>query len=694
MLVREGRTVILVTHQLQYLHLANKVVLMDDGKVGKEGNLKEIQLHDPDLFAAWQETLRVLSESDRDSESEDERVLSAEDERLELRQRVSSKETQEKLSVNGSVGALIKKEERLTGSVSWRVYRTYAKAVKYPLVVLIFALLVTQVSFYAASNFWLSNWSEAGVEIGNKTQGELDEESRYYRIGYTALTLSFAGFVVALYAAEIMFSILAAKRIHLALLRSIIHAPMRFFDTTPIGRILNRFSYDTEVIDQKLWFAIMNVLDVAASSLAGLVVNAIVTPVFIAAVAPLSVVYFLIQKYSLATSRELQRLDNITRSPIFAHFTETLGGLPIIRAYRDEQRFRKRILQTIDSNATARLYFLGTYHWSAIRLDLVSSVVILISGLGSLISCVQGLIQPSWVGLALNYALVMCAELNWMLRMFAECETSMNALERVEHYTNIQPEEYRGTYTPSPGWPDKGNIRFEDVSVRYAADQEPVLKDINVDFKGGEKIGICGRTGSGKSSLTLALFRIIDTFKGRIIIDGIDISRVPLLTLRERLVIIPQDPVLFAGTIRFNLDPEYKKTDDEIWEALEVAQLKGIVAELDNRLDSDVSEEGDNFSVGQRQLFCLARAFLRNAKILVMDEATASIDVKTDAILQSVISTAFADRTVLTIAHRISTILDSDSVLVLSEGKVVEFGSPKKLQNQDGSEFASLVKKR
>ncbi|XP_070557375.1 ATP-binding cassette sub-family C member 9-like [Ptychodera flava] len=406
MLVREGRTVILVTHQLQYLHLANKVVLMDDGKVGKEGNLKEIQLHDPDLFAAWQETLRVLSESDRDSESEDERVLSAEDERLELRQRVSSKETQEKLSVNGSVGALIEKEERLAGSVSWRVYRTYAKAVKYPLVVFIFALLVTQVSFYAASNFWLSNWSEAGVEIGNKTQGELDEESRYYRIGYTALTLSFAGFVVALYAAEIMFSILAAKRIHLALLRSIIHAPMRFFDTTPIGRILNRFSYDTEVIDQKLWFAIMNVLDVAASSLAGLVVNAIVTPVFIAAVAPLSVVYFLIQKYYLATSRELQRLDNITRSPIFAHFTETLGGLPIIRAYRDEQRFRKRILQTIDSNATARLYFLGTYHWSAIRLDLVSSVVILISGLGSLISCVQGLIQPSWVGLALNYALV------------------------------------------------------------------------------------------------------------------------------------------------------------------------------------------------------------------------------------------------------------------------------------------------
>ncbi|XP_070557371.1 ATP-binding cassette sub-family C member 9-like [Ptychodera flava] len=241
-----------------------------------------------------------------------------------------------------------------------------------------------------------------------------------------------------------------------------------------------------------------------------------------------------------------------------------------------------------------------------------------------------------------------------------------------------------GTYTPSPGWPDKGNIRFDDVSVRYAADQEPVLTDVNVNFKAGEKIGICGRTGSGKSSLTLALFRIIDTFKGRIVIDGIDISRVPLLTLRERLVIIPQDPVLFAGTIRFNLDPEYKKTDDEIWEALEVAQLKGIVAELDNRLDSEVSEEGDNFSVGQRQLFCLARAFLRNAKILVMDEATASIDVKTDAILQSVISTAFADRTVLTIAHRISIILDSDSVLVLSEGKVVEFGSPKKLQNQDG----------
>ncbi|XP_070558785.1 ATP-binding cassette sub-family C member 9-like [Ptychodera flava] len=667
MLVREGRTVILVTHQLQYLHLANKVVLMDDGKVDKEGNLKEIQLHDPDLFADWQNKCVILSASEKDIESEDVDVLNAEEERLELGQCVSSKGTQDKLSRNGSIGALIEKEERLTGSVSWRVYRTYAKAIKYPLVAFIFSLLVAQVSFYAASNFWLSTWSNAGVHNGNKTQGELEEESRYYRVGYIALTFSFTGCVVVLFTAEIMFSILAAKRIHIALLHSIIHAPMRFFDTTPIGRILNRFSYDTEVIDQKLWFAILNVLDVAASFIAGLVVNAIVTPVFIVVVAPLSVVYVLIQKYYLATSRELQRLDNITRSPIFTHFTETLGGLPIIRAYRDEQRFRKRILQTIDSNATARLYFFGSYHWSAIRLDILSCVVVLIAGLGSLISCVLGLIQPSWVGLALTLA--MGGDLEWMLRMFAECETSMNSLERIEHYTNIQPEEYRGTYTPSPGWPDKGNIRFEDVSVRYAADQEPVLKDVNVNFKAGEKIGICGRTGSGKSSLAMALFRIIDTFKGRIVIDEVDISRVPLLTLRERLVIIPQDPVLFAGTIRFNLDPEYKKTDDEIWEALEVAQLKGIVAELDNRLDSDVSEEGDNFSVGQRQLFCLARAFLRNAKILVMDEATASIDVKTDAILQRVMSTAFFDRTVITIAHRISTILDSDSVLVLSEVK-------------------------
>ncbi|XP_070559514.1 ATP-binding cassette sub-family C member 9-like isoform X2 [Ptychodera flava] len=686
LLVREGRTVILVTHHLQYLHHANKVILMEKGRLAQEGDLNKIKKHDPVLFAAWEGTIRVLSESDR--ESDDEHIDDTEKERVILNQQISKTEIQ---TTRGSSGALIEKEERERGSVSWRVYLAYAKAIKYYRVVLIFLLLAGQAAALMLSHFWLSAWSEVGVDTANKTQVELDEEVDVYRRGYTVWTLSFVALTGIVLTCQILSAIYAARLLHVDLLRNIIHAPLRFFDTTPIGRILNRFSNDTQIIDLKLWTTWIGCLYTASLCISAIIVNAIVTPIFLVAVTPLLVAYYFVQRYFVATSRELQRLDSITKSPLLSHFSETLGGLPIIRAYRDEKRFRRRLLQAIDTNNVAQLYILNSFRWLTVRLEIICAMVILLAGLGSLVTCMLGDLQPSLVGLSLTYALSICSQLNWMVRMFAESEMFMNSVERVLHYSRIHTEEYRGTYAPPAAWPDKGNIKFENVSVRYATDLDAVLEDISLDFKSCEKIGICGRTGSGKSSLTLAVFRLIETFAGRITIDGIDISQVPLLTLRSRLVVIPQDPVLFAGTIRFNLDPLSHKSDDQLWEALEISRLKEVVANLDNQLDSYVSEDGDNFSVGQRQLFCLARAFLRNAKILIMDEATASVDMETDAALQNIISDAFADRTVITIAHRISSILDSDSVLVLSEGKVIEYGSPKKLLNQDGSAFSSLV---
>ncbi|XP_070559516.1 ATP-binding cassette sub-family C member 8-like [Ptychodera flava] len=689
LLVREGRTVILVTHHLQYLHHANKVILMEKGRLTKEGDLNKIRKHNPVLFTAWEGTIHVLSESDRESASDGEHIHDTEKERANLHQQISKTEIQK---TKGSSGALIEKEERERGSVSWRVYLAYAKAIKYYRVVLIFLLLAAQAATLMLSHFLLSAWSEAGIEAANRTKAELDDEVDYYRRGYTVWTLAFIALTGMVIACQILSTIYAARRLHVDLLRNIIHAPLRFFETTPIGRILNRFSNDTQIIDLKLWTTWISFLYPASLSISAIIVNAIVTPVFLLAVTPLPVAYYFVQRYFVATSRELQRVDNITKSSLLAHFSETLGGLPIIRAYRDEKRFRRRLLQAIDTNNVVQLYILNSFRWLTVRLEIISAMVILLVGLGSLMTCMLGDLKPSLVGLALTYALSICNQLNRMVRMFAECEMFMNSVERVLHYSRIHTEEYRGTYAPPAAWPDKGNIKFENVSVRYATDLDAVLEDVNLDFKSGEKIGICGRTGSGKSSLTLAVFRLIETFEGRITIDGIDISHVPLLTLRSRLVIIPQDPVLFAGTIRFNLDPLSHKSDDQLWEALEISRLKEVVAELDNQLDSYVSEDGDNFSVGQRQLFCLARAFLRYAKIIIMDEATASVDMETDTALQDVISVAFADRTVITIAHRISSILDSDRVLVLSGGKVIEYGSPKKLLNQDGSTFASLVK--
>ncbi|XP_070558915.1 ATP-binding cassette sub-family C member 9-like [Ptychodera flava] len=685
-LLENQRTVILVTHQLQYLQEAEKIIVMDNGKVYRQGDIGEIAKLDPDLYREWKETANLISES----EGSDGEAETAEQERENLKKQISVVgEGGEKRNEAGVT--IIEEEERERGSISLRVYYSFVNAIKVPLFFLSVLLLALGVTCMAVTNFWLSQWSEAGANITGMTEEEIDEDTKYYLSVYAILsctTMILLGTVATCY---ITFAIKAAKRIHLALIRHIIHAPMRFFDTTPIGRILNRLASDTQIIDQKLWQAVYLVIESYIQVIAAIVVNTIVTPIYIVVIIPIILGYYFIQRYFITTSRELQRLNSISKSPIFAHFSETLGGLSTVRAYRVENPFRRRIKETISTNNAAYLYLETMNRWLGVRLDFIGALIVLFVGLACLITVAVGSLQPSYVGLSLTYALNMASYMNWMVRQTTDCELQMNALERVMHYTHIPIEEYRGIYDPSTDWPNQGDIQFEGVYVRYAQGLDSVLQDVTLHFKSGQKIGICGRTGSGKSSLTLALFRMIDTFKGRIVIDDVDISHVGLLTLRSRLAIIPQDPVLFQGTIRFNLDPETTRSDEELWEALEIAQLKTLVSELDMKLDSVVTEGGENFSVGQRQLFCLARAFLRKARILLMDEATASIDIQTDAVLQNVVATAFEDRTVITIAHRISTILDSDMVMVLSDGKIMEYDTPTNLLQIDDSMFSSLV---
>uniref|UniRef100_A0A8C5NIM8 ABC transporter domain-containing protein n=1 Tax=Junco hyemalis TaxID=40217 RepID=A0A8C5NIM8_JUNHY len=296
-------------------------------------------------------------------------------------------------------------------------------------------------------------------------------------------------------------------------------------------------------------------------------------------------------------------------------------------------------------------------------------------------SCVFALHQVS------NY-------LNWMVRNLADMEIQLGAVKRINGLLKTEAENYEGLLSSSQipqNWPDRGEIQIQNLSVRYDSNLKPVLKHVNAHISPGQKIGICGRTGSGKSSFSLAFFRMVDTFEGRIIIDGIDIAKLPLQTLRSRLSIILQDPILFSGTIRFNLDPEKKCTDSMLWEALEIAQLKHVVKALPGGLDAIVTEGGENFSQGQRQLFCLARAFVRKTSIFIMDEATASIDMATENILQKVVMTAFADRTVVTIAHRVHTILNSDLVIVMKRGVILEYDKPEVLLEQEDSVFASFV---
>ncbi|XP_077862231.1 ATP-binding cassette sub-family C member 9-like [Saccoglossus kowalevskii] len=684
---QEKRTVVLVTHQLQYLKYASKVIVVDKGTIAIQGNLTVIQQHDPTLYSEWEGVMKILSESEVESDIE----KSTGDERHYLKKQVSQKHDMFKTD-NICGEKLIEKEERETGSMSVTVFLAYAKAIKYTIVCLILALFATQGTLLILTNFWLSDWSEAGVNADNQTENEQDEILSYYLTGYSALTMSYVMATLLATSCHIIFSLFAAKRLHIALLRNIVNAPMRFFDTTPTGRILNRFSADTQVIDQKIWLTMNSFMNSFLQVVSALVVNSIVTPIFIAFVTPVLIVYIFLQRYYITTSREIQRLDSITRSPVFAHYSESLGGLSTIRAYRKESAFKTRLLRTVDFNNVAQLYLHTGNRWLGIRLEFLAAVIILISGLSGLVSSVATGLEPSLVGLSLTYAISISGYMTWIIRNAVDIEMQMNAVERVKHYTNIEVEQYNGIYNPPKDWPDRGDINIENISVRYATGLDPVLQDISIHFRAGNKIGICGRTGSGKSSLTLALFRIIDTFKGRILMDGVDISHVPLLRLRRQISIIPQDPVLFSGTIRFNMDPQEKRSDEEIWNALSAAQLKDIVLKLAGQLDSHVSDGGENFSVGQRQLFCLARSFLRNAKIVIMDEATASIDIKTDTIISHVVSSSFQNTTVLIIAHRMSTILDSNYVLVLSDGKVVEYDTPQNLLQRDDSAFSSLVR--
>lgn len=353
------------------------------------------------------------------------------------------------------------------------------------------------------------------------------------------------------------------------------------------------------------------------------------------------------------------------------------------------------MLELTDTNNTAYLFLSAANRWLEVRTDYLGAVIVLAAAAASIWSFHYGLHPGGLVGLGLTYALTVTNYLNWVVRNLADLEVQMAAVKKVNSFLSTESENYEGSMDASQvpeNWPQDGEIKIQGLCVRYDPMLKPVLKHVNAYIKPGQKVGICGRTGSGKSSLSLAFFNMVDIFEGKIIIDGIDICKLPLQTLRSRLSIILQDPVLFSGSIRFNLDPEKMCTDDRLWEALEIAQLKNMVKALPGGLDAVVTEGGENFSVGQRQLFCLARAFVRKSSIFIMDEATASIDMATENILQKVVMTAFADRTVVTIAHRVHTILTADLVIVMKRGNIMEYDKPETLLEQEDGMFASFVK--
>ncbi|KXZ51207.1 hypothetical protein GPECTOR_13g694 [Gonium pectorale] len=490
----------------------------------------------------------------------------------------------------------------------------------------------------------------------------------------------------------LFFCVRAAVSIHNQLLDHILALPKSFFDTNPAGRILNRFSRDTDIMDSTLAASLIQFAGSVATYIAILIVITIATKWFGIALVPLTIIYFTIQRYYIPAARELQRIESVSRSPIYSRFAEALLGVATIRAYRLEAHFVAASDGLMERNAHAFITQKLASSWLASRLDMLGLAILTLCG--ALV--IQGGIDPGMAGLALVYALDLTRFLKHGTNMASKSEADFNSVERIVQY--LAPEREARPDTPPevastvpPEWPSAGAIEVVDLSMRYRPGMPLVLKGVTFSVAAGEKLGLVGRTGSGKSSLLLALFRMVEPEGGCIRIDGVDISKLGLQHLRSKMSIIPQDPFMFSGTVRHNLDPFEQATDQQLWEAVEAVGLQPAISALEDKLGAKVVDGGANFSLGQRQLFCLARAMLRRSRVLMLDEATASVDVDTDSHIQGALRSAFGDVTCLTIAHRLNTIMDADRVVVLEAGRVVENDAPARLLEKPESLFTSMV---
>ncbi|EPQ19682.1 Canalicular multispecific organic anion transporter 1 [Myotis brandtii] len=715
----KSKTRLLVTHSIHFLPQVDEIVVLENGTISEKGSYRAL-LAKKGLFAKNLKTFvkqagpeGEATVNEDSGEEDDYGLLSSVEEvpqdvasftmnrenslhrTLSRRSRSSSRRLktlknslrtqnvntpkEEKELVKGQ--KLIEKEFIQTGKVKFSIYLKYLQAVGWCSIFFIVFAYVTSFVALIGSNLWLSVWTSDSKTFN---ASNYPASQRDMRIGvYGALGLTQGIFVLIANILSVYGFTHASNILHKQLLNNILRAPMSFFDTTPIGRIVNRFAGDISTVDDTLPVSLRSWILCFLGIVSTLFMICLATPAFIIIVIPLGIIYVSVQIFYVATSRQLRRLDSVTRSPLYSFFSETVSGLPVIRAFQHQHRFLKHSEELIDTNQKCVYSWIISNRWLAVRLELVGNLIVFFSSLMIVIFKIN--LSGEVVGFVLSNALNITQTLNWLVRMTSEVETNIVAVERINEYINVENEAPWVTEKrPPAGWPSKGEIQFNNYQVRYRPELDLVLKGITCDIRSQEKIGVVGRTGAGKSSLTNSLFRILEASGGQIIIDGVDIASIGLHDLREKLTIIPQDPVLFSGSLRVNLDPFNNYSDEEVWKALELVHLKSFVANLPLGLSHELAEAGDNLSIGQKQLLCLARALLRKSKILIMDEATAAVDLETDQLIQITIRKEFSHCTAITIAHRLHTIMDSDKVMVLDNGKIVEFGSPEELLAKPG----------
>uniref|UniRef100_A0A0E0PUD6 ABC transporter C family member 13 n=2 Tax=Oryza rufipogon TaxID=4529 RepID=A0A0E0PUD6_ORYRU len=670
------KTRILSTHNLQAISAADMIVVMANGLVKWFGTLDSF-LATPYSTLSKPESSRVISSTF--SEKNKGVSVAHESETNGLIDNDSVVDHEEQREQNSV-------EARKEGMVELSVYKKYAAFAGWSIAFLICLSVFLMQASRNGNDLWLTYWVDTSTASSRTIfyltiLAAFGALNSFFTLG-RAFSFAYGG-------------LCAAIQIHADLLNNLIGAPVSFFDQNPSGRILNRLSSDLYAIDDSLPF-ILNIFVANFFSLLGtLVVISYSQVSFLLILVPLWLIYRNVQFYYRSTSREVRRLDSVARSPIYSSFTETLDGSSTIRAFQKEGFFLERFIQHVTLYQKTSYCELVAGLWLSLRLQLLAGFIILFIAIMAIVGfnskSVINFGTPGLVGLALSYAAPVVPLLNGFLTTFTETEKEMISVERVVEYVGIPQEELHGSESPHSGWPTEGNIEFERVTLRYKEDLPPALNDVSFFISSGMQVGIIGRTGAGKSSILNALLRLAPICNGRILVDDFDVAKLAVRDLRGHFAVVPQSPFLFDGSLRENLDPFNRTTDLRIWEALDKCHMKTEIESIGG-LDIHVKESGASFSVGQRQLLCLARAILKSSKILCLDECTANVDNQTASLLQNTISAECKGMTVLTIAHRISTVMKMDSILVLDQGKLVEEGNPEVLVDDKFSRFSRFAK--
>ncbi|NWH63151.1 MRP1 protein, partial [Geococcyx californianus] len=666
----KGKTRILVTHNLTILPHTDLIIVLEEGRISHMGTYQELLSKRAD-FAELIQVFSAEHAGEETTPMEGENIcIPCLLKYLKMFLVCSFSFDQWKIHTNN-------KEKVATGAMKMSVILKSLQAFNWQWMWLTIAAYLGQNAVAIGQNLWLSTWTAETAKVSDFAEWK---QSQNYKL---RLLVCCGAYVLT------RGSLSASRVLHHQLLENVLHLPLQHFETNPVGQIIGRFTKDLFIVDVRFHYYLRTWLNCTLDVVGTILVIMFASPLFIVVVIPLGYFYFTIQRYYIASSRQIRRLAGASHSPVFSHFSETLVGRSTVRAFGHQERFIRKNNDVVYENLVYFYNNVISNRWLSVRLEFLGNLMVFFAAVFVVLA--GNTVSSSTVGLSISYALNIIQSLNFWVRKACEIETNAVSIERVCEYAKMDKEEsWIMSKRPPMGWPNRGIIEFVNYKAKYKTNLGLALNDVSFRTQSKEKVGIVGRTGAGKSTLTNCLFRVLEGSEGKIIIDGIDISTIGLHDLRGNLNIIPQDPVLFSGTLQSNLDPLGKHSDLELWEVLELCHLKDFVQSLPRKLLHEISEGGENLSVGQRQLVCLARVLLRKAKILVLDEATASVDMETDNLVQSTIKREFHNCTVLTIAHRLHTVMDSDRVLVLDAGRILEYDTPHNLLKQKGA-FSEMV---